>query len=572
MLIIPLVAIIPLIYFNMMIPVKSLTHLLTNQTLSDLKAIAQSGGDLGKLAAVVYGLADKNIIIQSRLSELLQTHQNHCQHLDNLLNWLPCAVFTINNKCIICSCNKNAPDILGYDSQGQLIAKKFSELISPNDRQKLESFLEGSHNTPVLEAIMSGKDGTAFPVSMFIMPDSGKLEEKRYYIFLSTYETEKQTKNFQFRKQSNYIYNIESVGRLAGGIAHDFNNILGAVAGYAEIIKNRYSSDEKLNKYSKMILSASRRGAALTEKLLQFARKKKLVLSLFDVNDSLHFLKEIFNESQTPLEIHFKLNAEDCCILGDLEQFRNAITNVAVNAQEAMPEGGELTITTENITIDERTSSSHLFTITPGNYVAIRITDSGTGITQQDFSHLFEPFYTSKDRSHNAGLGLACVYGIVKSHNGFIDVESEAGKGTTFILYFPVCNEHPQQLMEPNVLNKRILLVDDEQIIREAIGETLSWLGFSVTIAESGEEAIEKLQGSSQSYDLVILDMIMPGMSGKECFRRMKELRSNIKVLISTGFSEDMNQEELLEMGVSGILVKPFESVQLTRAIYDALN
>lgn len=572
LLIIPLIAILPLIYLNMMIPLKSLTHLLVNQTLPDLKTVAQKGGDLGKLAEVVCGLADKNIRLQSRLSDLQRAYLNHCQQIDNLVNWLPIATFTISNKCFICSCNKKALSILGYDSQSQLISYRFSELLSDNDRQKIESILEGSHSTPVLESTMLRKDGTGLPVRMFILPDSNKqTKENRFFIFLSD-GSEDKTNDMIFGKQGTYIYNIESVGRLAGGVAHDFNNILGAVSGYAEIIRNRYSSDEKLNKYSKMILSASRRGSALTEKLLQFARKNKLVLSLFDINDSLQFLKEMFNESQMPLEIRFQLNAEDCCILGDLEQFKNAITNIAVNAHEAMPEGGELAITTENITIDERTSSSHLFTITPGCYVAIRISDSGTGITHQDLSHLFEPFYTSKDRSQNAGLGLACVYGIVKSHNGFIDVESEAGKGTTFILYFPVCNEQYQQTTEKIVLNKSILLVDDEQIIREAIGETLSWLGFSVTFAESGDEAIEKLQVSSQSYDLVILDMIMPGMNGKECFTRIRELRSDIKVLISTGFSEDMNQEELLKMGVCGILVKPFESAQLTRAIYDALK
>lgn len=570
---IPLLVAIPLVYLKLKSMIRSLTHLLTNQTLQQLKAIGANGGELGKLSDAICGLVEENMLVRSRFSELKKKLLDHYLYLDDLSEWFPFAAFIINKEHRICSCNKNALSMFGYDSIDQLISCNFLNLIQDSKRSEFQLHVTGSQTLSTSESVMLKKDGSRFTASIYVLPDPrNESEENSFFIYIkeSEFETEDQK---HLMKQSNTIYNIESVSRLAGGIAHDFNNILGAVSGYAEIISNRYSTDEKLKKYSKMILSASKRGSALSEKLLQFARKNKLVMSCFDINDSLAFLEEIFRDSEFPIQIKFNLKAEDSFILGDIEQFRNALTNITVNAQEAMPDGGELNITTENIRIDESSSCSHLFTISPGYYVAILISDSGVGIDEQELPHLFEPFYTSKDRSKNTGLGLSCVYGIIKSHNGFIDVKSVPGKGTTFTLYIPVYNVKLQSSIKQNIpANKRILLVDDELIIREAIGETLSWLGFSVSIAESGDEAVKMFQSSPQSYDLVILDMIMPGMSGKDCIIKMKELKRDIKIIISTGFSEEIDQSNLLEMDISGILVKPFESAQLTQAIYEALG
>lgn len=570
---IPLLAAIPLVCLKMKSTISSLIHLLTKQTLPQLKAVSTNGGELGTLSGAICGLVEENMRIRSSFSELKKTYLDHLFHLDNLSDWLPCAAFFINKEYRICNCNKIALDMFGYDSLNQLASCDFLDLISDSRRSGFQLSSDESQFLSISESAMLKRDGTEFTASMYVLPDRrNETGENGFFIFIKESECGKEDQN-HLTKQSSFIYNIESVSRLAGGIAHDFNNILGAISGYAEIISNRYSTDDKLNKYSKMILSASRRGSTLSEKLLQFARKNKVVMSCFNINDSLAFLAEIFNDSESPLQIKFHLKAEDSFVIGDIEQFRNALTNIAVNAQEAMPGGGELNITTENITIDESSSSSHLFTITPGYYIAILISDSGTGINEQDLSHLFEPFYTSKDGSQNSGLGLACVYGIIKNHNGFIDVDSVPGRGTTFTLYFPAYNIKLNSSIKQNIsANKKILLVDDELIIREAIGETLSWLGFSVSIAESGNEAVKMLQSSPQSYDLVILDMIMPGLSGKDCIMLMKELRRDIKILISTGFSEEMDQSSLLQMGVSGILVKPFESAQLTQAIYEALG
>ncbi len=570
---IPFFGTIPLVYLKVKSMIKSMTLFLTNQNFSQLKAVGTNDKELKKLSDAICKIIEENMLVRSRFSELEKKFLDHHLYLENLSEWFPFATFIINKDYMICKCNKNALIMFGYDSLNQFNSCDFLDLIHDSKRSEFQMHTANSQFLSASESVMVKKDGSRFIASIYVLPDLRKeVEENCFFIFIK--ESELETKDQKhLMEQSNIIYNIESVSCLAGGIAHDFNNILGAVSGYAEIICNRYSTDEKLNKYSKMILSACRRGSTLSEKLIQFARKNKLVFSCFDINDSLYFLEEIIRGSEFPIQIKFNLNAEDSFILGDSDQFRNALTNIVVNAQEAMPDGGELNITTENIRIDERSSCTHLFTITPGYYVAILISDSGTGIDKQELPHIFEPFYTSKDRSKNAGLGLPCVYGIVKSHNGFIDVESTPGKGTTFTLYFPVYNVKLQSSIKQNIsANKRILLVDDELIIREAIGETLRWLGFSVSVAENGDEAVKMFQSSPQSYDLVILDLIMPGMSGKECITRMKELKKDIKILISTGFSEEMDQSSYLKMGISGILIKPFESTELTQAIYEALS
>lgn len=568
---VPLLLIIPVLFIRMRIPIQSLTTILANQTLSELKTVALKGGDLGKLADVIYGLVGKNVQIQSEFSELRKTYQEYFLNIEKLMEWLPCAAFIVKRNCNICNCNKKVLDFFGFDSLNQMPHSNLLEMLIESDRLRFQSFLDKTDNKPLSDTIIFKINDNEFSARVFIIPDtSRRTEETTFLVFVDGLVSIAKEKTAD-QNQGLFNYNIESVSRLAGGIAHDFNNILGAVSGYAEIIINRYSSDDKLKKYGSMILSATKRASGITQKLLQFARKNNLSRSLFDVNEPLSLMSDIFGLSKAPILVKYQLNAQDSYIYGDPDQFQNAITNIAVNAQEAMPSGGQIIIKTENVTIDQTISKSHLFTIIPGYYIVISVTDSGVGMDQQTLSHLFEPFYTSKDRSRNTGLGLACVYGIVKKHNGFIDVESKPDAGTTFTLYFPVCEEQRHSSSPIQSTDKRILLVDDEECFRDAIGETLTWLGFSVTYAESGNEAISILENSSEEYDLVILDMVMPGMNGKDCFSRMKEIKKDIKVLISTGFSKEIDQS-MLDMGICGILMKPFESSQLTQAIYDALR
>lgn len=418
--------------------------------------------------------------------------------------------------------------------------------------------------------ILSGGDSGKLASTLYQILEKKAADQSELSLLKLTSKVNETEEN-----QHHFIYNLESVGRLAGGIAHDFNNILGAISGYSEIIITRYPDDEKLQKYGKMILSAANRASDLTNKLLQFAHKSKLNMSCFDAGHQLISIIESFGDTlNKSIKISLQLNAEDSYINGDINQFQNVITNIVINAQEAMPLGGNLSFKTENITVDEIVSKSRMLTVKPGYYLAISISDTGKGMNQEEISHLFEPFYTTKDRSDNNGLALASAYGIIRCHNGFIDVKSDPGKGSIFTIYLPIAKQQsPEPItIQHKMTNSNILLVDDEAIIQDAVGEMLNWLGFRVTIAANGEDAIELIKESPQKFDLIILDMVMPGMNGRECYKKLKEINPSLKVLVSTGYSCDIDPQQLLEDGILGILEKPYESSQLTQAIYKAMR
>jgi CheY-like chemotaxis protein len=238
-----------------------------------------------------------------------------------------------------------------------------------------------------------------------------------------------------------------------------------------------------------------------------------------------------------------------------------------------MPAGGILSIKTGNIIIDKNFSKSRAYSVAPGFYVFVEVSDTGTGIDKQTMSHLFEPFFTTKDIGKGTGLGLASVYGTVNSHRGYIDVASVPGKGTTFTMYFPVSRATPSIDCDTTNIQKgkgHILIVDDDRFILEAIEEMLSWLGYNVSIVQSGQEAIEVVR--TQHFDLIIIDMLMPAMNGIECFKKIKDENPSIKALLSSGSRINDEEEMILNEGFKGIIKKPFESVQLAQVIYDTLN
>jgi CheY-like chemotaxis protein len=370
---------------------------------------------------------------------------------------------------------------------------------------------------------------------------------------------------------------MEVIGQLAGGIAHDFNNILGAISGYGDIILLRYQEDERLAKYAKMILSAAGRASDLTKKLLTFSRKSKLRMETIDVHKIIEETVDLLERTiDKNIKVKYVFNAKNPCITGDSSQIQSAIINLAINSRDAMPEGGEIFISTENTVLDEKLTIFHAYSISPGSYLAVSVRDTGEGMEQRVLSHLFEPFFTTKDIGKGTGLGLASVYGTVKSHNGYIDVKSEPGKGSTFTLYVPDTDVKAVPVTYSVNSSTRgkgnILIVDDEGVIREAVKEILSWLGYSVYTCTNGQEAIDFFNKKEPVIDLIILDMIMPGMNGKDCFTMLKSIDNNVKVILSTGYRIDEERQALLDVGIIDILNKPFVSAQLAQSVHSALN
>jgi len=369
---------------------------------------------------------------------------------------------------------------------------------------------------------------------------------------------------------------MEAVGTLAGGIAHNFNNLLMSIQGNTSLMlldtNTTHPHYERLTTIEKSVQS----GSKLTSQLLGYARGGRYEVKPISIN---HIIKETsatFAMTRKDITLHHDLASTLAGVKADRGQIEQAILNIYVNAAEAMPHGGKLCITTRNIPHTEITGKS--YTIKLGTYILLTIRDTGIGMDKHTQAKVFDPFFTTKGLAKGTGLGLASVYGIMKAHGGYIDVESKKGHGTTFFLYLPASKEtigeeiHPAAPIETG--KETILLVDDEEIILDVGEALLTSLGYTVLIAQGGHEAIDTLRSSLSSSppDLVILDMIMPGMGGGETYDRMKEIHPTIKVLLSSGYSIDGQATEILKRGCNGFIQKPFTLGEISKAIREVVD
>lgn len=515
--------------------------------------------------------------------EWLQRFRNDHETYRHFFDSAPFAMLSVDSWGTITLANRNALSQFGFRSRGSIIGKSIFELttgdITNPIQQALTEEIPETEKYRIVETTCTNGKGGHFTAEVHIVRFDTASRPPAYFLFLhdisskKTAELEKQQLEEQFRA----IYKMEAIGQLAGGIAHDYNNILGAISGYADLIQHLYTDDERLEKYTRMILSAARRASELTKKLLTFARRRKLNMTEFDASKALREVISLLGHTldKTITVSHQELTTE-AYIHGDVIEFQNAIMNLALNARDAMPKGGQLTVKSGITDIDQTFISESTFTLSPGKHFIIDISDSGSGMDQNTQNHLFEPFFTTKDTGQGTGLGLASVYGTVKSHNGAIEVKTEVGSGTTFTLYFPLVAtpEHieDEQSAAPVTGKGRLLLVDDEHFLRNALSEMLSWLGYSVTSCEDAPEALSLFSENPGTYDLVILDMKMPGMSGPECYREMKKIKPDVIALISTGLNLEEEHQHLLDEGIKGIIQKPYVSAQLSRAVHAALH
>ena len=371
---------------------------------------------------------------------------------------------------------------------------------------------------------------------------------------------------------------MESIGQLAGGVAHDFNNILSAITGNADLLKMRLEPDAEACRYAEKIMNAALKASSLTRQLLAFARKQDIEMTPMDIHaaidDAVAMLRHTLDRRIT---VRKQLHASEHTVLGDAGQIENALLNLGINSRDAMPHGGEITFSTANVAIDSDHFLSSDYSCTPGTYCAVGVVDTGTGMDTDTVKHIFEPFYTTKEPGKGTGLGLASVYGIVKQHSGYITVESEPGKGTSFSLFFPLCSAEPienDQVRHTNSCNRdvHVLVVDDDQDIRESTVEMLRTLGFRVSSCADGRDAVELYEKHHSDIDLVILDLIMPRMNGLDCLRRLKQINPDVHLLVSSGYSEGSQLADALREGAVGSLEKPFCLAVLTRKMDEILG
>jgi PAS domain S-box-containing protein len=373
----------------------------------------------------------------------------------------------------------------------------------------------------------------------------------------------------RLERQLRQAQKMEAIGTLAGGIAHDFNNLLMGIQGNISLSLLDMEPDSQLVKNLKKIEQYVQNGVDLTKQLLGFARGGKYEISLLNLNELIKEQNLMF--SRTNKDILFKNEAKPdlWSVEADRGQIEQVLMNLYLNALQAMPGSGTLTTRTGNVTIDQDQYSPYY--VKAGNYIKITIADSGVGMDEDIQQRIFDPFFTTKEMGRGTGLGLASVYGIVKNHEGFINVFSKKGQGTKFEIYLPASGKAVPTLKKANEKfvegQETVLLVDDEEMIIDVGARMLKKLGYQVFTASNGKEAIDIFKKHQEKIDLIVLDMIMPQMGGGEAYDRIKKFKPDVKVLLSSGFSINGQASEILNRGCNGFIQKPFNLQNLSQNI-----
>ncbi len=384
----------------------------------------------------------------------------------------------------------------------------------------------------------------------------------------------------QLEEQLRQAQKMEAVGRLAGGIAHDFNNLLMVIQGYADLMAERLSENDPLRRNAEQIQTASQRATSLTRQLLAFSRKQMLAPKVLNIQSVVVEMEKILRRLiGEDIQLETSSAADLGLVKADRSQIEQVILNLAVNARDAMPEGGRLTIETANVELDE--SYSHPpAVLAPGKYVMLAVTDNGCGMDAETQAHIFEPFFTTKEKGKGTGLGLATVYGIVKQSGGYVWVYSEPGRGTSFKVYLPRIDEEKSRQnrdAEPKMRaiprgSETVLLVEDEKGVRELAREYLEMTGYSVIEAENGHTALELAAMHVGEIHLLMTDVVMPGISGRELAERVRSIRPGTKVLFMSGYADQAVVSHGILDTDSALLQKPFTMAALASKLREILS
>lgn len=377
------------------------------------------------------------------------------------------------------------------------------------------------------------------------------------------------TEQRKLEQQLQQAQKMDAIGKLAGGIAHDFNNVLGGIIGAAELLSLEAGDNQRQKKFLGIILDSSQRAAELIRKLLAFGRQKPLNTVPVDVHAAVQEAAALLECSiDKKVRIELNLQAPNSVVNGDLSQLQTVFINLGINASHAMPEGGLLSFSSSCIQLDEMAAHAH--EIEPGPYIKIQARDTGTGISPENISRVFEPFFTTKPSGKGTGLGLAVSFGIIRQHLGAISVYSEPGNGAVFNILLPLSNLQCNEEDKAEVTHRgrgSILVIDDEKIIRETAADILRHFGYEVITAASASEGIAAFKAGQQSIKLVLLDMIMPEINGRECFERLQSICPEVKVVLASGFSKEEDIELMKEKGLCGFIHKPYSLRELSRLL-----
>jgi nitrogen-specific signal transduction histidine kinase len=385
------------------------------------------------------------------------------------------------------------------------------------------------------------------------------------------------THAMRLESQLRQAQKMKAIGELAGGVAHDFNNLLAAILGSTTLLKLRTQPEDRVFQAADLIQQAAERAARLTSQLLGFAKLGKhqnVPVGLhYAIQEIVAFLSRTLDKR---IVIRQQLRAEQATVMGDPDQIQQLLLNITINARDAMPDGGELRFETAVVELDAEYCRWHMGAA-PGIYVMLAVTDTGHGIPREIQDRVFEPFFTTKEQGKGTGMGLAMVYGIVKNHGGTIRLYSEVGLGTTFKIYLPLATARMPYSVSTGPLKSlvgrgRILLVDDEPFVRESSTALLQQLGYEVVTVEDGRQAVAYYRDHSDEIDLIILDLVMPRLGGRETFHALKSIDPSVRVVISTGYGHNEVVQALLDEGMAGFVPKPYNLRTLTEVLVRALG
>ena len=472
--------------------------------------------------------------------------------------------------------------IFGFTDREEALGSNVAELYpSPEMRREFIRALTANKKLEYYEHFLKKKDGTPIYIvenAFGTFNEAGELVETKHYMFDDTRRKTLEQELIQGKK-------MESLGTLAGGIAHDFNNLLAIILGYTSLLTRRKVDKAKLTRSTDAITDAANRGVGLVRQLLTFARKGERVVERLRLNDIISDLSKLLEETfPKPIDIRLSLMENLPLVLGDQTQIHQSLINLCVNARDAMidrkdgkPAGGVLRIVSTVTSGD--TLASEFPNATSGEYVQVSISDTGMGIDEATLGHIFEPFFTTKEPGKGTGLGLATVYGIVQGHEGFINAASVPGVGTTFSIFLPVAPTTADDIMNVEISRRRIkgghetiLIVEDEETLRELLHDTLKSVGYDVLTAPDGDRAIREYRKRMDSIKLVVSDIGLPGLGGIDMLKELKKVNPDVRVIFASGFIEAEVKSDLLRAGALDFIEKPYLVRDIAARIRDCLD
>ena len=518
-----------------------------------------------------------------RMAEDLEKTTISKEYVENIFKGMADTLVITNPDGIIKTVNQKTLDILGY-TEDELMGRFIGTIIE-EEKEEEELYF---NKTGITDLIRTGevtgiektyltKDGRKIPVlfsGSAMRGADGKIEGIVCVALDITdrKRVEKDKKDLEAKLQQ--AHKMEAIGTLAGGIAHDFNNLLMAIGGNVSLMLFDMDSDHPFYRFLISIQEDVQSGAELTGQILGYARKGRYDPKPINLNECVEKASDTIAITRKDISVHRTLAEDLFAIEADQAQIQQVLMNLFVNAADAMTGGGDLILKTANA-IDKDLQGKE-YVVKPGNYVRLTVSDTGKGMDKEILDRIFEPFYTTKELGRGTGLGLASAYGIIKGHGGYIDVESEKGRGTTFTVYLPATEKKVEKTVTTPVPiikgTETVLFVDDEARIIDVGTKELKKLGYTVLEARDGRAAVKIYRDNKDKIDLVILDIVMPHMGGGEAYDRMKGINPKVKVLLSSGYSIDSQAKELLQRGCDAFIQKPFSINELSQKIREVLD